>query len=162
MRSTIVGFWVLLLAGCMGAQSAPEDKRDRETIQHAKSLLVSSLDRSLPKVSLEYFLKYESADAVIEWEVNDCGEETGNPQTDSGRDFPMCVEADFDGNHRAVSVMIAVGTSRKGISGKPALFSATITGPGGSAKSIRRLGDLPKELQRPLPRSPRDLPEPRG
>jgi hypothetical protein len=159
MPVTIVTIWLVLLIGCSCAQSIAQDAREKETIQRTKRLLVSSVDRSLPKVSLEYFLKYESAGADIHWEVNDCGEQSGNAEVDISRDFPMCVEADFDSNHRSVSVMIAVGTSKKGVSGRPALFSATITDPDGKTKSLRQLGDLPKELQRRLPKSPRDLPD---
>jgi hypothetical protein len=160
MRRTILSLSCLMLAGSLCAQSSPEDKQEKETIQHAKSLLVSSLDRSLPKVSLEYFLKYESGGAAIHWEVNDCGEQTGDPAVDQDRDFPICVEADFDVNHRSVTLFIAVGTIKNGVLGTPALFSATITEPGRDVKSLHQLGDLPKELHRPLPRSPKDLPNP--
>ena len=160
MRRTILSLSFMMLAASLCAQSSPEDKQEKETIQHAKSLLVSSLDRSLPKISLEYFLRYESGGAAIHWEVNDCGEQTGDPAVDQDRDLPTCVEADFEVNHRSVTIFIAVGTIKKGISGPPVLFSATITEPGRDVKSLRQLGELPKELHRPLPRSPRDLPNP--
>ena len=160
MRQMILGLSFLILVGSLYAQPSPEDKQEKETIQHAKSLLVSSLDRSLPKVSLEYFLKYEGGGAAIHWEVNDCGEQTGDPEVDQSRDIPICVEADFEVNHRSVTIFIAVGTIKTGVSGAPALFSATITEPGRDVKSLRQLGELPKELHRPLPRSPRDLPNP--
>jgi len=162
MRRTILSLSFLMLVSSLCAQSSSDDKRDAETIQHARSLLVSTLDRSLPKITLEYFLKYESGGAAIHWEVNDCGEQTGDPETDKERDFPICVEADFDKDHQAVTLMIAVGTFKKGVSGAPGIFSATITDHGGSTKSIHQLGDLPKELHRPLPKSPRDLPDPAG
>ena len=91
-------------------------------LQHAKSALVSSLDSSLPKVSLEFFLNYESGGADIRWEVNDCGEQTGNPAMDRENDPPMCVEADFAKDQTGVTVMVSVGTFHKGPSGTPALF----------------------------------------
>src|ERR1051326_4077603 len=72
----------------------------------------------------------------------------------------LCVEADFDFEHRAITIFIAVGTADKGVSGAPALFSATITEPDGKVKSLRQLGELPKELHRPLPKSPRNVPDP--
>ena len=153
---------LLLLGARVCAQSTPDEKREKEMIQHTKALLVSSLDGSLPKVSLDYFLKYESAGATIHWEVNDCGEQTGNPETDKDSDFPVCVEADFDVDHRAITIFIAIGTVKKGVSGPPALFSATITEPDGKIKSLRQLGDLPKELHRPLPKSSKDMPDPAG
>ena len=92
-------------------------------------------------MTLEFFLKYESGGAPITWEVNDCGEQTGNPATDQGRDFPMCVEADFDKDHAAVSVMVSVGTFRKGPSGVPLLFNISITEQSGRSHSVRHLSD---------------------
>lgn len=159
MRRIIWLFSLLLVSG-LYAQSTV-DKQEQETIQRTKRLLASSLDTSLPKVSLEYFLNYESGGGKIRWEVNDCGEQSGNPQADQGRDFPICVEADFDLHHLAVSVMIAVGTSGKPESA-PAFFSGIITDSSGKARSLRRLGDLPKELRRPLQRIPKDFPDAAG
>lgn len=153
-------FLGLLLTGCLWAKTSPADTPEKAAIERAKSVLVSSLDRSLPKVTLEYFLKYESQGAAIHWEVNDCGERSGNP--DRGRDFSICVEADFDVDHRAVSVMVGVGTINKGVTGTPELFSATVSNIDGPVHAIKQLGSLPAELYRPLPRSPQDLPPPAG
>ncbi len=115
----------------------------------------------MPKVTLEFFLKYESSGAPIRWEATDCGQQSGDASADRDdrdRDIPTCVEADFDANRRAVNLMVAVGSMKKGLSKTPALFSATVTDIDGQLHSLRRLSDLPKELNRPLPRTPRDLP----
>jgi hypothetical protein len=152
----------LLLTSCLWAQSSPADKAEQSTIASAKKILVSKMDARLPKVSLEFFLNYESEGAPVRWEVNDCGEQTGNPSVDQGRNFPVCVEADFDVRHRSVSVVIAVGTSNQGDHGTPGFFSGTITVPGGTSLSIRKLGDLPAQLRRPFPRQPRELPDVRA
>ena len=117
---------------------------------------MTSFDRDLPEVTLDFLLKYESGGAPITWEVNDCGEQTGNPEIDSGRDSPLCVEADFDKDYVAVSVMVSVGTFKKGPFGAPALFSLSITEQNGRSRPVRHLDDLPKELHRPMPKSPRD------
>ena len=151
----------LLLATLARAQAPTPTKQERAAIDRAKNQLVSSIDRSLPKVTLEFFLKYESGGAPITWEVNDCGEQTGNPATDQGRDFPMCVEADFEKDNSAVSVMVSVGTFKKGLFGVPSLFSASVAELNGASRPLRHLGDLPKELHRPMPnKSPQDLPGP--
>ena len=154
-NATVLGF--LLISSLLAARSASPGERDQAIIEHTKSLLASSLDSRLPKVTLQYFLQYESDGASIAWEVNDCGEETGNPASDNGRDFPMCVEIDFDSNRQAVTIFVAIGTSKKGLSGTPVLFSASVTDSSGAAHPLRRLGDLPRELHRPMPRQPRDL-----
>jgi hypothetical protein len=150
----------LLLSICLWAQPQSGDRAEAATVQRVKNTLASSLDNSLPKVSLEFFLKYESGGAPIQWEVNHCVEQAGNPPTDRGSDPPMCVEADFQKDQTSVTVMVSVGTFKKGPSGVPVVFSVTVNDQSGRIHSLRRLGDLPKELHRPAPKSPRDLPMP--
>jgi hypothetical protein len=159
MSRTILAFTFLLLPGCLWAQTS-SDKTEQAVIQRAKSALVSSLDSTLPKVSLEFFLSYEAGGTPIKWQVTDCQEQTGNPPIDRGSDSPMCVEADFAKDHTDVTVLVSVGTFQKGPSGAPALFNVTVQGPSGKIHSLRRLGELPKELHRPARGMPRDLPVP--
>ncbi len=162
MRQMILSPGVLLLTVCLWAQPLSTNKTEKAAIRRAKSLTVSSFDRSLPNVSLEFFLKNEGGGAPIKWEVNDCGEQNGSPATDDRRDPPMCVEADFEAkNLTAVTVLVSVGTFKVGPSGVPALLRVTIT-LSGIRRSVRHLGDLPMELHRPAPRLPRDLPDPVG
>jgi hypothetical protein len=149
----------MLLTSFTWAQVPSIGNTEQAAVGHAKSALVSSLDNSLPKVSLEFFLNYESGGADIHWEVNDCGEQTGSPGTDRASDAPMCVEAAFTKDQTDVTVTVAVGTFQKGPSGKPTLFGVTVHGPTGRVHSLR-LGDLPKELHRPTRGMPRDLPIP--
>jgi hypothetical protein len=159
----ILSLWVLLLTVSLWAQPSSVNTTDKAAIRRAKNLIVSTIDRSLPNVSLEFFLRNEGRGAPIKWEVNDCGEQTGGPATDRGRDFPMCVEADFDvKDGTAVSVLISVGTFKGGTSGVSALITVTITDPSGNSRPVRHLSDLPIELHRPAPRLPRDLPDPVG
>ena len=158
----ILSLWVLLLTVCLWAQPSSANETERVAIQRAKSLIVSSFDRSLPNVSLEFFLKYEGGGAPIKWEVNDCGDQTGSPALDQERGSPMCVEADFEfKGQTAVTVLVSVGTFKRGPSAVPALISVTIT-ESGTSRSVRHLSDLPMELHRPAPRLPRDLPAPVG
>jgi len=155
MRPMILSFWLVLLAGSLWAQHSA-DKTEKAAIRRAKNVLVSSLDSSLPKVSLEFFLNYEAGGAPIQWEVSDCGEQTGKRSTDRGTDSAMCVEADFAKDQTDVAVVVSVGTNKKGPADVPTLLSVTVNGPSGKSHSLR-LGELPKELHRPAPKSPRDL-----
>lgn len=51
----------------------------------------------------------------IQWEVNDCGEQTGNPALDKGRNFPICAEAQVNlGGKRKLFVSLSVGTFKNG------------------------------------------------
>lgn len=159
MRQTILSFWFVLFAVLLWAQPPSASKEEKAAIRSAKNLLVSSFDRSLPNVSLEFFLKYEGGGAPIHWEVIDCGEQTGSPAIDHGHDSPICVEADFESKEqRTVAVLVSVGTLKRGPLGVPALISVTITDPGGLSRPVHHLSDLPMELHRPAPRLPRDLP----
>jgi hypothetical protein len=160
MQWIIPIFCFLLLTNSPSAEPQSSDKTQAATIRRVQNTLVSSLDSSLPKVSLEFFLKYESGGAPIQWEVNDCTEPAGNPPTDRGSDPPICVEADFAREQTDVTILVSVGTLKTGPSGTPAVFGVTVNHQGGRSHSLRRLGDLPKELHRPAPKSPRDLPTP--
>jgi hypothetical protein len=163
MRQMILSLWVLLLTVCLWAQPSSTNRTEKAAIRRAKNLKVSTFDRSLPNVSLKFFLRNEGGGAPIKWEVNDCGEQTENPATDRGRDSPMCVEADFDVKDRnAVTVLVSVGTFEGGPSGVPALLRVTITDISGISRPVRHLSDLPMELHRPAPRLPQDLPVPVG
>jgi hypothetical protein len=150
----------LLLNSSVWAQGPSLGKTEQAAVQRAKGALVSSLDSSLPKVSLEFFLNYEAGGAPIKWEVTDCGEQTRTPPTDHGSDSDLCVEAAFEKDQTDVAVLVSVGTLEKGPSGAPAFFNASVTGPSGQRHSLRRLGELPKELHRPTRGMPRDLPVP--
>lgn len=159
----ILNLWVLLLTACLWAQPSSANRREKAAIRRAKNLIVSSFDRSLPNVSLEFFLTYEGGGAPIKWEeVNDCGDQIGNPALDQEHGSPMCVEADFEFEGRkAVTVLVAAGTFERGPSAVPALIRVTIT-ESGTSRPVRHLSDLPVELHRPAPRFPRDLPVPVG
>ena len=158
MRRTALSLWFLMASVILWAQPRSFNKTERTALQSAKNVLVSSLDRGLPKVSLEFFLQYEAGGAPIQWEVNDCGEQEGSAP--SGLDSPMCVEADFQKDRTSVAVIVLVGTFTRGPSGIPALYRVTVAAQGGSSRRVRQLSDLPMELRRPAPRTPRDLPVP--
>lgn len=76
----ILNLRVLLLTVCLWAQRPAVDKTDKVPIQRAKNVLVSSFDRTLPNVSLEFFLNYEGDGVPIKWKVTDCGAQTGSPR----------------------------------------------------------------------------------
>lgn len=160
MWRTAVTFLALLFVGCRWTQAQDAKKKEAPAIQSAKSAFASSLDTSLPKVSLEFFLNYESGGAAIQWQVTDCGDHPGSRTKDREGDKLVCVEADFQKDQNAVTVVISVGTFQKELSGAPSLLSVTVNDPVGRVHSLRRLSDLPKELHRPTRGMPRDLPTP--
>jgi hypothetical protein len=94
MRRKILNLWVLLLTVSLWAQPSSVNRTETDAIQRAKSLIASSFDRSLPNVSLEFFLTYEGGGAPIKWEVRNCRDHSGSPALDREhglrrkRDFP--------------------------------------------------------------------------
>jgi hypothetical protein len=131
-------------------------------IERVKNVLVSSLDHNLPKVSLEFFLQYETEGAPISWKVTDCGEPSRSRAAERGRAPATCVQADVDlKDNRALTLLISVG-SKTVPSEVPALRSVTITDEDGSVRTVRHLSKLPMELHRPRPVPKRDLPLPWG
>lgn len=130
------------------AQDGANAKRDAAAITRVKNMLVSDLQPGNPKVALEYFLQTQAGrDAKISWEVNDCGEQTGDPVY-RHTDPPICVEADVEpARGGSLVLMIAVGTSKTGIKGKPTVFSISFKDAQGTMKELRRLSQIPLELQ---------------
>lgn len=137
-----------------GFAQAPASSRDAKAITRVKSTLTSQLEAGMPKITLEYFLKSEAGPkARLSWEVNDCGEQTGDPATDAGRDIPVCVEADAalsDG--RVISVMVAVGSVKNGTNAEARLFSVFVSG---AKDPISQLSQIPAALHRTPGRWPR-------
>ncbi len=158
MRVSSLAIALMIIVAPAFSQTPSREKADREAIEYAKSIPVSTLDRTLPRVTLQFFLDNESSGARIAWEVNDCGEQTGAPDVDRGRDFPMCVEAEvFLKDQRSLNVSVVVGTFNKGVNGEPIVWSVLLTGNDGEVRSIK-LRDIPVELHRPDRRPSKKLP----
>ena len=140
----------LLFASLLSA----EDPSARETklIALVKSTPVSKLDPALPAVRFDQWLRTEAgSDARYQWEVNDCGEQTGAPGQNPD-EIPTCVEADAwlkDG--REIVIMVAVPTSENaGASGQKqplaVYFAQLVTTR--ERITIKQLSDLPAALVR--------------
>jgi hypothetical protein len=127
------------------AQTAASDTST--IIAVAKAMSVRDLDRTLPAETFEVWLgRIGGGSAAIKWATTDCGEQTGNPALDAGRDFPLCVEADVPlASGRRLYVSLLMGTHARGAGPAPPVFrSADILGPGrNDHRSIRTLADVP-------------------
>jgi hypothetical protein len=138
---------VLALALPLLAQEPTFEKR---AIEIAKRLPVSELEQGMPKQPLpEWLRRAAGPGAKLEWELNDCGEQTGTA-ADAGRDFPFCVETIANlADGRRVGVSVVMGTFQRGIVGKPQLFMITL-GKDGKFEFVSKLRELPAKIQ-PLP-----------
>jgi hypothetical protein len=119
-----------------------------EVINYAKKYLVSDIEPNVPKMSFAKWLrKTVGKDAKVDWEINDCGEQTGTPE-DKGRDFPMCVKAFAAlGSDVSVSVNIQFGTFKRGIArDKPTVRFISISREDDFGRQPENLSDLAKSL----------------
>lgn len=124
--------------------------RDASAIAAAKKASVHRMDPALPDRPLEKWLREVAGpQARITWEVNDCGEQTGNPEADKGRDFPMCAEAQVRLKEKAtLYVSVSVGTFKTGVRPGSVRFAyAVIEHPAGRAKSISKLSQVPEAIK---------------
>jgi hypothetical protein len=98
---------------------------DAQAIDRVKNTIVRSIDSSLPENTLETWLRdVFGADARTTWEVNDCGEQTGDPAVDRNRDIPLCVGVAVGlSGQRVLHIQLAVGTVKTGFRREPPVFS---------------------------------------
>jgi hypothetical protein len=162
MRRTILSLTLISLSLCALAQTPSLSKNDEQTIQHVKSLLASSFDSRLPRVSLEYFLAYETDGAPAKWIIGGCSRQSTDNSDGVGHNRPICVQADFDLNDGgALTILIRVEESQNWKLADASLMTLTVTKSTGNFRQIRSLGDLPMELHRAFPsKIPKDLPPP--
>jgi hypothetical protein len=108
-------------------------------IAAAKQVYVDRLDVQLPHMRFDAWLQKQIGSAVIAWESNDCGEQDGF----TGRaDIPLCGQASATlADGRQLTVMIGVGTSRKGVQGQPGVWFMSV-----QDKTSTHLSDLPRFL----------------
>jgi len=112
---------------------------DQRVIAAAKQADVQKLDVQLPRMRFEAWLQKQIGASPIAWESNDCGEQDGFT---ARTDIPLCGQASAtlpDG--RKLTVMIGVGTLRKGVQGAPGVWFLAL-----DDKTSTHLSDLPRFL----------------
>lgn len=136
-----------VLAILLSAQ-APGDL-DARVIAAAKRADVNTLDKQLPHAPFEVWLQRQvGSTARVAWESNDCGEQDGATK----RDLPLCGEGMVNlPAGGKVGLQLVVGSLRKGVHGKPAVWFLYVEDQRGQSHNFRRLSDLPNLLGK-LPR----------
>jgi hypothetical protein len=123
---------------------------DAKAIEATKHTSVRQIENVLPDKPFEEWLRdMVGPQTKIAWEVNDCGEQSGNPEVDKGRDFPMCVSALVDlAANRNLDVQLVVGTFKSGVTTGPASFHhAAIVAPSGQIEFVKSLSRLPEAIK---------------
>lgn len=156
-RTTLI-LALLSLSICALAQTSLPKNNQVHVVQYVKSLSASSFDSRLPRISLDYFLAYETKDAHAEWIVTRCDEHAAGPKHNS----PICVQADFDLNSGGLlTILIRVDEPQDEQLRSESLVRLEVTEASGHVRQIRNLIDLPMELHRIRPSTPlKDMPLP--
>ena len=141
---------ILLLVVLVVLGAAPQAPPQAAAISAARNAVVQDMEKTLPRVTFEAWVQgLVGAQAVLKWSTNDCGEQTGNPAVDKGRDFPICaeVQAPVSGD-RQLSLSLSVGSSSRGLTARAPVFrQGNISGPKGSGMIwIKKLSDVPKVI----------------
>jgi TonB family protein len=122
---------------------------EKRAVASAQNVLASELDAELPSHPFaRWFQQLVGPKAGVTWQLNECGNLPSLLRA-QGQDLPACAEVNAllpDG--RKVMVMIEVGTFNKGITGIPCFAHAAIEQEG-ELYRVRRLRDLPEQLQKP-------------
>jgi hypothetical protein len=146
MHRYILLFILLSVNGTAGQDPA----RDAKAIQAAMHANVKQIESSLPDMPFEKWLRDRiGPQKQMVWEVNDCGEQSGNPEIDKGRNFPMCVSALVDlGSEQKLDVQLVVGTFGSGLKPGPASFNlAAIHTPKGPITFYKSLSQLAEAIK---------------
>ena len=139
---------LLLLFVLVGLGAAPQAPPQAAAISAAKNAVVQDMEKTLPRATFEAWVQgLVGAQAALKWSTNDCGEQTGNPALDRGRDLPICAEVQVAvSGDRRLSLSLTVGSTSRGLTLGPPMFrQGTISRPDGSEMiSIKKLSDVPK------------------
>jgi hypothetical protein len=175
MRRTIFSLAVLSLSLCASAQPRSSGNSAKAAIRYVTTVSTSSFDSLLPRISLADFLSYETGSVHGKWATVECETRTAPAADYARQDFPTCVQADYDLKPTKhldapvrslsggfVTILISVETCKNGQFRGEVILNLAVTDATGTVHQIRNLADLPMELHRPLPRTPKDLPFPVG
>jgi hypothetical protein len=126
----------------------PREARNAQAIAAAKNVSVRELDSSLPRKSfLDWLNGVVSTGAARTWEINDCGEQTGQPEP--ALDFPVCAEVNVTlPQNRRLFISLSVGTHQTGVATEPPQFWwAIVVEPDGSKNWLNRLSQVPAAIR---------------
>ena len=121
---------------------------EQRVVSTVQKTSAKSLDPDLPDQPFAaWFQSVVGATTKVAWESNDCGEQTGDPKT-TPADFPVCGQASAKlSGGRTVTVMVAVGSYKKGITGDPGVFFIGLEVQN-TFEPVAKLHDLPEALKR--------------
>jgi len=112
----LLALTVTVLHLVMPTSSHGESSSSDELLAAARSTLASQIETGLPDQPIESWLAALVSDnASLTWELNDCGEQTGNPEIDAARDLPICAEIAASHVNQRIFLYFFVGTKSMGV-----------------------------------------------
>jgi hypothetical protein len=138
----------LAMLSLLAASSSPAQLpyTEKQVIAYAKSIDVKTLDPSLSSQRLEDWLQSGPPHAHIGWSMNNCDLKPDSP----GVDYPLCARIGFSRNGKGGHILVQVGTSGKGIFGRPQLYADIGVVKLGDQRTLmgiaERLSELPAVL----------------
>jgi hypothetical protein len=148
MKACFLAMLWLLVASSSPAQLPYTEK---QVIAYAKSIDVRTLDPSLPSQRLEDWLRSGPPHAHIAYWSMDatCDLKPDSPSAD----YPLCARIAFSRDGEGGFFLVQVGTTNKGIVGRPQLYGGIgvfeVESPVVMTGSAERLSDLPALLDQP-------------
>jgi hypothetical protein len=136
---------ILLLAitSCLSFVQSGARPPDSTVIDGVRHIDISRLDSTLPRIALAEWLRQFVADSAnLAWEVNDCGEQTGDPSVDTLRDIPTCVSVESNADTAGgFGIMVGVGSVKNGIGPQPGIYNIYIR-TGTNYRTVQSLHEL--------------------
>lgn len=139
--------WLLLIAASASASPpwtpCDEPLDDRAAVESVRGTEAGELEAGLPKLPFGNWLdRTLTAGWSTCWEVNDCGEQSGNPELDRGRDFPTCVEAVAErADGKRFNILIGVGSETRG-SQEAGTLRLVVASRGENSERVASLAEL--------------------
>lgn len=130
----------------------PQLTIEQRVVAATKKVPARSLDPVLPDEPFaEWFQSVVGKDVKVAWESNDCGEQAGDPKT-TPAESPICGQASAKlPGARTVTVMVAVGSNKKGIEGAPAVFFVGLDIEA-TFETVKSLHELPAAISNSEPK----------
>lgn len=152
---TLIAFMLLTFQSAPRKPSrpaAPAPTLEQRVVATVQKLSARSLDPELPDEPFaEWFQSIVDKDAKVAWESNDCGEQTGDPKT-TPAEFPICGQASAKlPGARTITVMVAVGSNKKGIGGTPTVFFVGLDVEA-TFETVSSLHELPAAISKSTPK----------
>ncbi len=147
MRFFVWSSILMLTAPCKGEIRAHDAVK---LIAYAKAIDVMQLDSSLPSQPLEQWLRRGPAHIdKLQWRESDCGIKPDYPEPPGG--YPLCVDFVYQRARVAGWGIVVIGTTRRGIVGRPRFRSATASAPSSTGmkfESVAKLSILPAVISK--------------